>query len=91
MSKDVMIISTPEDITRFIAEATSSAIKHINSHEWVSQILACEMLGVSPRTLRDWRTGGKITYTQTAPKVFMFSRAWIQEYMNRNAKKAFHR
>ena len=87
--QQVMLLTSREDIRTMLSDVLVDMAKEMVQPEWVSLKEAALLLGVSTSTVTDWRYTGKITYTQTSERVYMYSRSSINQILELNRKNSF--
>jgi len=87
--QQVMLLTSREDIRAMLSDVLVDMARQMANPEWVSLKEAALLLGVSTSTVTDWRYTGKITYTQTSERVYMYSRSNINQILEVNRKNAF--
>ncbi|MDD3479986.1 MAG: helix-turn-helix domain-containing protein [Paludibacteraceae bacterium] len=87
--QQVMLLTSREDIRIILGDVLVDMARQMANPEWVSLKEAALLLGVSTGTVTDWRYTGKITYTQTSERVYMYSRSSINQILEVNRKNAF--
>jgi len=87
--QQVMLLTSREDIRTMLCDVLVDMAKQMAQPDWVGLKEAALLLGVSTSTVTDWRYTGKITYTQTSERVYMYSRDSISKILETNRKNAF--
>lgn len=87
--QQVMLLTSPEDIRAMLGDILLGMATQLTLPEWVSLREAALLLGVSTSTVTEWRYAGKITYTQTSERVYLYSRNNIKSILEVNRKNAF--
>lgn len=85
----VILISTKDDLKLLLYEISLDVAKQVQMPKWVPVERACELLGIHEDTIRKWRFEGKIEFTQVSERIFLYSQAWIDNYLQSRAKKPF--
>lgn len=59
------------------------------THDWINEQDALQLLGIKKSTLAAYRAQGKIKYSQIGRKVIRYSRASIEDLIRTNVKSTF--
>jgi len=75
--------SIKSDITKM-----SGFMPATNTSKWLKNSEAQKMLGVSSKTLQNYRKEGKIGFSQVGKKIF-YRQSDLQNFLNKNFNKPF--
>lgn len=64
--------------------------RQVESHEWLTNRQAMELLDVSKRTLQSYRDGGLITFSQVGSKIY-YSRQDINAFLKKHSNPSFRK
>ena len=78
------LTSIKSDITKI-----SSFITATSTSEWLTNSDVQKMLGVSSKTLQNYRKEGKIGFSQVSKKIY-YRHSDVQNFLNKNYYKPFN-
>jgi hypothetical protein len=58
--------------------------------EWVDSNTVLKLLGISKRTLQNFRDQGKIEFSKVSKKLIYYNRRSVEQLLKRNVFKAFN-
>ena len=89
LTEKIILISTKAEFQAFVDTMIVEVAKGLVKPEWINKELASMMLGISVFTLNRWRVEGVIDFTQPSDGIFLYSRSWIENHLNKKSTKAF--